>query len=175
MSDFELRRRLAQLPRELEPARDLWPGVSARIAPRAVRPRRHTRWLGGLALAASLSLVAVLALAPDSLRRAAPRQVADVHPMLIQADALAAEYDGAMRALGPIAFPPELAPVVDDLDSTLASLHQALRDEPAAGFLLDQLRRTYSHRLRLSQRAITGWAWIQPGHVPKSLTEQPHA
>ncbi len=175
MSDFELRRKLAQLPRELAPQRDLWPAVSARIAPRRASQRKHARWLAPFALAASAALVAVLALGPDALQEADLGRNADHHPMVMQADALAAEYDGAMRALGPIAFPPELTPVVEDLDRSLTTLHQALQADPSAGFLLDQLRRTYSQRLRLSQRAITEWTWVEPGRNHQFFPEQPHA
>jgi hypothetical protein len=157
VSDFELRRRLAQLPRELPMQRDLWPGVLARIAPQAPRRRRARRWMGGFALAASLALAAILALGPEPLGLGTPALPAPRDPLLIQADTLAAEYRGALRELGPIAFPPELVPTVADLDSSVAELHQALASDPSADFLLDRLRNAYAQRLRLSQRVITEW------------------
>ena len=49
--DASLRFRLRQLPRELEPGRDLWPGIEARLPP-ASRRHAFAGWGGGLALAA---------------------------------------------------------------------------------------------------------------------------
>lgn len=157
MSDFELRRKLAQLPMEVSPQRDLWPGVLARIAPVAVRRRRTRRWIGGFAMAASVAMAAIMALGPGTLGlgTAVPPTVRD--PLLIQADSLAAEYHGALRELGPLEFPPELAPTVADLDASLDQLHRALASDPSADFLLDRLRSAYAKRLRLSQRVITEW------------------
>jgi hypothetical protein len=54
-------RSLEELPRAIEPARDLWPGIAARLeaaAPAKARKSRVPGWLTGLALAS----VAVLAL-----------------------------------------------------------------------------------------------------------------
>lgn len=157
MSDFELRRRLAQLPHELLPQRDLWPGVLARIAPAAARRRRTRRWIGGFALAASLALAAILTLGPEPLGLGTPTSPTPRDHRLIQADELAAEYRGALRELGPIEFPPELVPTVAELDSSVVELHQALASDPSADFLLDRLRSAYAQRLRLSQRVITEW------------------
>jgi hypothetical protein len=57
----ELRARLRELPAELEPPRDLWPGVAARIAPAAGRPWWRREGTGAvlpwLALAATLAAV----------------------------------------------------------------------------------------------------------------------
>jgi len=157
MSEFEWRRRLAQLPREREPDRDLWPGIAKGIGVSATRRRRRPRWLAGLALAASLGLVTVLA-----LRIETPMQL-PAHPsvtgdlLLGQAESLAQEYRQALSALGPIEFPAELADAVQDIDRSLIELHTALQRQPEADFLLDRLRKTYAQRLRLSQRLVTDW------------------
>jgi len=50
MTESDLRWRLRQLPREIEPARDLWPAIHAGIERRPARTPR--RWLGGFAIAA---------------------------------------------------------------------------------------------------------------------------
>lgn len=66
--DDELTRRLASLPRETDPGRDLWPGIEARIATsrdrvrpgsRAHRPPVLPPWAVWAGLAAVLLLVAV--------------------------------------------------------------------------------------------------------------------
>ena len=67
-SDEELTRRLASLPRDAEPRRDLWPGIEARIATPGDRVRSGSRasrraiippWAVWAGLAAVLLLVAV--------------------------------------------------------------------------------------------------------------------
>lgn len=154
MNEFELRRSLSGLPAEREPSRDLWPGIAARIGAAPRVRRRWQRWLP--ALAATLAAVALLSpwLRPDLASQPGP----SFQQTLVQSEAesLAAEFQGALRALGPVEFPPQLHPTVSSLDRDLAALHQALRSEPEATFLLEHLRRTYAQRLRLSQRAVTG-------------------
>ena len=56
MNDDKLKAALKQLPREVDPSRDLWPGIEARLArrPRAVRPL----WAYSLAASVLLAVVA---------------------------------------------------------------------------------------------------------------------
>lgn len=54
--DDSLRRATGKLPREIAPARDLWPGIATRIERR--QPPR--RWLAGIAAAALIALGAVI-------------------------------------------------------------------------------------------------------------------
>ena len=54
MTESDLRWRLRQLPRDIEPDRDLWQGIAARIEARPVR-RAPRRWWTSLALAASVA------------------------------------------------------------------------------------------------------------------------
>jgi hypothetical protein len=158
--DLDLLRRLRQLPREREPANDLWRGIAARIEPRRARAPR--RWgLAGLALAATVAVVAVLAtrlprtapVAPDvaSQPARAPAQF-----VRLQADALTLEYTVALQAFDGEAMPPEFRSAAYELDDSARRIRSALRDEPDAVYLLDRLRRTYDQRLKLSQRALVG-------------------
>ncbi|MBW8368451.1 MAG: hypothetical protein K0M70_11430, partial [Arenimonas sp.] len=60
MSETELRWQLRQLPREIHPPHDLWPGIEARLRPN--RPeRKGVAWWVSLAAAASLCLAVGLA------------------------------------------------------------------------------------------------------------------
>jgi hypothetical protein len=46
--------RLQQLPREIAPGRDLWPGIESRLEPRALADRRRPAWLWQAAAAVLL-------------------------------------------------------------------------------------------------------------------------
>ncbi|MFZ5493742.1 MAG: FecR domain-containing protein [Verrucomicrobiota bacterium] len=61
MNDAEpdpLRDQLARLPREIEPSRDLWPGIEARLPAKPARRPRRIVWL--LPLAAALVIAALV-------------------------------------------------------------------------------------------------------------------
>jgi hypothetical protein len=55
---FEDRQKLRALAQPVEPQRDLWPAIAARIEAQARAPRRRMQWL---AVAASLACAAVIA------------------------------------------------------------------------------------------------------------------
>lgn len=155
MQETDLRWRLRQLPAEIEPPRDLWPGIADRIGRRPAR-RRHPAWLAGLAIAASVCVAVGLAW---SLRTPAPAPArADPQAELVrlQADALTREYYAALREFEGAPMPAPLEPALATLDRSASDLRGALASDPEAVFLLDQLRRTYARRLSLTQRAVTG-------------------
>ena len=152
MSDSELRWQLRQLPREIDPPRDLFPGIAARLQ-RPAAPRRKP-WFAGLAVAASLCVAAGLAW---QLRQPAPAP-ADFRAELVQreAAALTLEYRAALDQFEGAPMPEPLQPTLATLDESAADIRRAIERDPEAVFLLDQLRRTYAHRLSLTQRAVTG-------------------
>ncbi|WP_374603646.1 hypothetical protein [Arenimonas sp.] len=151
MTDNELRWQLRQLPREMEPGRDLWPGIAARLQPPA-SPRRWP-WLAGLALAACLCLAVGLAL---TLRPATPAAdpVADL--VRREAAAMTLEYEAALRELQSAPVPEPLQPALATLDASAGEIRAAMAEQPGSLHLLDQLKRTYSRRLALTQRAALG-------------------
>ena len=181
MNEFDLHRGLRTLPRDREPGRDLWPAIAARIhEPRASTPhdpdcgsgvsrdtpsqadrgsrRSHRGWL---ALAASLLLAALLApllwnQAPVPPSTVAHTSAGSMRGLQPYADAMTLEYVAALDQLGGPVLPPALAPVVTELDSSATQIRAALRQDPGATYLLDQLRRTYDQRLRLTQLAVAG-------------------
>lgn len=65
-----LEARLRELPRDLEPGRDLWPGIAAAIEPRASGARRRPTWLAqaaaGVLLVAGSSLLTAKLLDRDA-------------------------------------------------------------------------------------------------------------
>ena len=152
MSEHELRWQLRQLPREIDPPRDLWPGIAARLA--APAPARR-RWPDWLALAACLCLAVGLA---ASLKPAPPAPAESPRAELVQreADALTREYLAALGQFRGAPLPEPLQPALDTLDRSALEIREALAADPDAVYLLDQLKRTYTRRLTLTQRALVG-------------------
>lgn len=154
----DLRFRLRALPGEIDPPRDLWPGIASRLEPpaRTSRPARRT-WLAGFAVAASLCLAVGLAW---QLRTptTAPSSAQTLRAELVrrEADALTQEYYAALREFEGAPVPEALQPTIATLDRSAQDIRGAIAADPGAVFLLDQLRRTYTHRLSLTQRAVTG-------------------
>jgi hypothetical protein len=160
--DASLRLQLRGLRRELAPERDLWPGIAARIAaaPAATHrasPRRFAPW----ALAASLVLALGVAwqLQPPSPPVAAQDSTSQASARLIdrEAEAMTREYRAALQELQastPASTAPRPEqPALRELDRSARQIRTALARDPEARFLLERLRRTYSLRLELTQRA----------------------
>lgn len=142
-----LRWRLRAERRDVAPAVDLWPGIAARLETRARPASRRAPWL---ALAASLALAATggWLMRPeagdmDAIARA-------------EAQRLSMAYDTEIRRMPDARAAVELAPALGELDRSAKAIRSALERDPDSRLLLDQLRRTYSLRLALSQRAVVG-------------------
>lgn len=161
-NDDLLRWQLRGLRRDIEPGRDLWPGIAARIvaAPQTAKTgHRRPAWLP-MALAASL-LLAFGVFWRFGPAPSAPTAAGSSGDRVIQfeAAALSRQYQGALvelvqsapaRTEGESAF----AAAIHDLDRSAAQIRAALERSPDSRFLLEQLRRTYARRLALTQRAI---------------------
>jgi hypothetical protein len=154
MKETDLRWQLRQLPREIEPEHDLWPGIASGIARPPVR--RARRWPAALALAASVLLAAGL-----YLRASAPVPAAEPPPfeariVSTEARAISDEYQAALRQFEGAPVATRLAPSLTELDRSVYQIQSALVADPGSVFLLDQLRRTYERRLELTRRAAIG-------------------
>ncbi len=152
MTEIDLRWQLRQLPREIEPSRDLWLGIAARIA--RPRTRKPQRWLAGVAIAASCLLAVGLA-----WRMQPPRVISQDPDTVIvktQARAISEEYQAALRQYDGAPIAPEYGASLQSLDHSLVEIHRAIAADPRSVFLLEQLQKTYSLRLALTQRAVTG-------------------
>ena len=161
-----LRWQLRALRQDQAPTTDLWPGIAERLQPREARPRRQSRWVGGLALAASLLLVVGTAvwLKPAPVGTTAPVATTPGRPagpalrdglMLTEAEHMSREYQAAVRELDTQPLPAALAPTLDELDRNAGIILDALRQDPTSPRLLKQLRRTYERRIELMRRAYT--------------------
>lgn len=160
MSDTEMLWQLRQLPREIAPGRDHWPAIADAIA-RQRAPRR-LRWLAPLAIAASLLLTVGLvgrAQLPGATHVNAPGAEGERISRVVvrnETRAVTDEYQAALRQLQGAPVPAEVAPTLESLDRSVVQIRNAIAADPDSVFLLEQLRRTYSTRLALTQRAITG-------------------
>jgi hypothetical protein len=140
-NEFEWRNQMRELDGPLEPARDLWPDVAARIA--AQRPQRSRFPRIGMAIAASL----VIAVAAGLIAQRMPQ-----HRSVVAEDT---GEDTIPRPALEWAQPenPVLAAAAQDLDGASAQLQQALEQNPEAVFLVGMLNRTNGQRMRLLQQA----------------------
>lgn len=152
MSESDLRWRLRQLPRDVELARDLWPAIQAGIERRPLRSPRL--WVAGLAMAASMVLAVGLywrASVPE-----APAATEQMTARIVSSEsrAITDEYQAALRQFDGAPIASQLSPSLSALDRSVAQIQSAIAANPDSVFLLQQLRRTYSRRLALTQRAI---------------------
>jgi hypothetical protein len=167
-----LDQRLESLPRELPPARDLWPDIAARIGD--LKPRRRGAMpasRGGFriawrpfAAAAAVALVAVLGIhvyfGDGELRQDSSQQVALAPEALSTfgpGHALGSGYQAARAGLADDlelrleALPPETrATVLENLETirrAVAEINAALGDDPSNILLQHQLLAAYQDEL----------------------------
>lgn len=163
----------AELPKDVAPARDLWPGIAARLGEASMPAARPIRW--PLALAAAVLVASVSALLTWSLTRApevsAPPPVVataptDIVPVKYGAnsglsakdfgarDELLRQFRGKFASLKPetrAAIVKNLAimqKAADDIDAALAK-------DPASGMLKGMLVGTYKQELQLYSTVVT--------------------
>lgn len=154
MKETDLRWQLRQLPREVDPSRDLWPGIEAGITHRRARAPR--RWPIAIAAAASMLLAAGLYWRADA--GPAPVGAGHLQARIVSSEARAItdEYQAALRQLEGAPVSPQVEPSIAALDRSVAQIQSAIVADPDSVFLLEQLRRTYNTRLQLTQRALAG-------------------
>ena len=134
-SEFEWRNQMRKLGGAVEPTRDLWPQIHARLQPAA---RREAAW--PRLAAAAMFLIVCGALGWHARQEPA------------------AQLDASARTALDWAQPanPALAAAAQDLDGANAQLLQALEQRPDAVFLVGLLNRTNSQRMRLLQAPRAG-------------------
>lgn len=159
IGEAELRLALRGLRRDIEPARELWPDIAARIGalPRQGASRRRHPWLLSLATAASLAAALGLAWqlrAPPATAPAMPAVASAPSLVEREADSLTVQYQAALRELDAHPVPANWQPGIEALDRSAAEIRQALRAQPDSRLLLERLRDTYTRRLALARRAL---------------------
>lgn len=167
-----LRWQLRSLRRDALPQRDLWAGISERIAAEAnpsapsnvaTLTSRNTKRFAWLALAASITLAVGIGwqLRPASPIEATAPTIAQTarHPgdptaalIAREANAMTWEYKAALREIDAHNTPVADARALRQLDRSAALVRSALTQDPDARFLLEQLQKLYAQRLALTQR-----------------------
>ena len=155
MTETDLRWQLRQLPRELEPSHDLWPGIAAAIERRPAR-RMHRWMFPSMAMVASLLLVAGLAWQRVGTPPPAMDNDASALVVATESRAITSEYQAALRQYKGAPVPAAIEPALGELDHSVVQIQRAIASDPDSVYLLEQLRRTYSKRLALTQRAVAG-------------------
>ena len=165
-NEFLWRNQMRKQAESVEPARDLWPAIAARLATTTASHRRSRRSrIGWLAIAATLVVAGGAGLTAYRWQRAArvPAPVAvttsDVQP--VAAQPIAAQPVASVGAPAPeltaldwaVPDDPALAASAQNLDNASAQLQDALEQRPDAVFLVGLLNRTNSMRLRLLRKS----------------------
>jgi hypothetical protein len=150
-----LRSHISDLPRSIEPARDLWPPIEARLAPRS-RPRARTMFMK---LAAAIALVTISsAVTWYFVRSSGPVVIVATAPVdRAQLARLARAGDIMEEGLGSSTLAPEtraiLARNLTVIDSAIAESQRALDADPGSPVLADLLRAAHRQRVEFLQQA----------------------
>jgi hypothetical protein len=160
-NEFEWRKQMRKHAEPIEPARDLWPAIAARLATTSASHRRSRRsQIGWLAIAATLVVAGGAGLTAYRWQRAVPVPVPASVPVMTATEPVAAQPVTAQPTTSELtaldwALPddPALAATAQNLDNASAQLQDALEQRPDAVFLVGLLNRTNSMRLRLLRKS----------------------
>jgi hypothetical protein len=148
MTDSNLDLRLTRLPREIQPARDLWPAIEA-----ATSGRHRRDWRLGLGLAAGIAVLAIsvfVALRPQAplpATAAIPALMSDRDPASLRTRAALAQSFQAELAHLPKATQARLWQDLDLIRSARADIRRALDANPQSPLLRDLLADTWQQEL----------------------------
>jgi hypothetical protein len=150
-----LRSRISDLPRSIEPPRDLWPAIEGRLASRA-RPRRLPVLYQ---LAAAIALIAMSSAVTWYLLRRSDTPVVVATALVDRAELarLARAGDVMEEGLGSSSLAPETRAVLVRnlvvIDSAIAECQRALDADPGSPVLARLLRAAHRQRVEFLQQA----------------------
>ncbi len=149
---------ISELPSRIEPGRDLWPDIEARLTPRAPAATRASRRWGLSAVAASVAVAFLAGLllgrqAPDATAPAISSErlslaEAAAPAMAVALEATEREYQAAWKSLGPLGLAPTtlqpetleaLARSWQSMKDAESALMIALDEHPDNPYLADKL------------------------------------
>jgi hypothetical protein len=161
------------LSQEIQPPRDLWPGIASRLDEPEARWNRFAPLIVPLAAAAGIAAIAIVgvfslsspedptvAAVPRSSSETvatsapAPLPVAQVEIGFVQTRAALVKMVQARKGTMAPEQVAELERTLATVDSAARDLHVALELDPYNRFLLLRLSQTRRHELRLLQQAV---------------------
>ena len=147
-----------ELPRSIEPDRDLWPGIAGRLAPRRRSPARWAALLAAAAVVAVVAGVVVMerAAKPTETRRGvvAVEPVQEVDAVFASAKTTLLE---ALEARRPDLAPETLAVVEENLgiiDAAIVEIREAMENDPGNASLREMLVAAQEKEIGLLRRVI---------------------
>jgi hypothetical protein len=152
--DESLESALRALPRELAPARDLWPGIAARIAPSRRSRRLATGLLAGLLLGAGAAALVWQASRDTGAVRTDAMLAADLRlPFEAARERYAADWAEVRARLDP-ATAAVIEGNLEVVQGALAEIDAAMAEAPGDARLRGRLRRTLETEIDLYRRAV---------------------
>ena len=139
MTETDLRWRLRQLPRDIAPERDLWPGIAERL--QVPETRRSPPWRSLLALAASVLLALVWWRQMPPPDPTGPADELTERIVQAEAHAMTREYQAALAQYERMPVPATIVPSLATLDRSVADIRSALARDTDSVLLLEQLQR----------------------------------
>jgi len=126
---------------EIQPARDLWPGIESRLA------RRRPRMGYAAGIAASLVIAWVVALQIGSN--------APVSDLQMRATTMQVSHEAVVEQLAVHPVPAEFAPALSTLVSAEAEIHGAIDGGAPNPALLRMLANVHQQRMDLLMKTVT--------------------
>ncbi len=151
MSEFEWRNGMRKAGGPVEPERDLWPDIAAKISAVPQEKMRHPR-LPTFAIAAGVLVACGAVLFAWQMQ----------NKPLPQQPVVAVNSGVPKRVINNVVETDEHAPrkvlanANDELSDASASIQQALEQRPDAVFLVNLLNKTNSQRLRVLKKSYAG-------------------
>jgi len=153
--EFEWRNQMRKLGGPVEPARELWPDIAARIAGAPAQSASRRRIAPWLALAATLAVAVgagvIVYRGPGHATPDASTQASTQRP--VAPPATPAEEPQRTALDWAVPSDPALLASAQNLDNASAQLQGALEQRPDAVFLVGLLNRTNAQRLRLMRKS----------------------
>jgi hypothetical protein len=153
-NNFEqlLQEKLDELPREIHPERDLWPGIDLALENQlsADDKNQSNRWIGIAASIAVLGLVSLLSLnigrSPDSGQEKMQQLISNLNNQYeSQKQLLLTSYEQQP------ALTDNWQEQLQELDSAASVIKTALEDDPGDANLIKLLQQVYQQQIKLIQ------------------------
>ncbi len=152
-SEMSFEEAVKSLPRELEPGRDLWPGVEHAIA----RPQKPIYKQPASIVAASVALLAVFMFARAPVSTQTPTLVQNTENIESIALTLSEGFEQDKQLLlqhyaNQPSFTPDWQVQLQEMDESKELILKALADDPNNATLLRLLQQVYKEQLSLIQK-----------------------